>query len=101
MTIPLFMFLPGSCQVDVGMATQPAPLRQPAVFIAHGGGPLPLLGDPAHARLTRWLTGFAATLPQRPSAILMVSAHWEVPACSLPCLGITRKQDRSTCNIRT
>ena len=46
------------------------------VFISHGGGPLPLLNDPAHAALVEQLK----TLPQqlrKPKAIIVVSAHWE------------------------
>lgn len=51
--------------------------RQPDVlFISHGGGPLPLLGDPGHEELVARLQGIAANLA-RPSAILVVSAHWE------------------------
>jgi len=46
------------------------------VFISHGGGPLPLLGDPAHAELVACLQGMAANLP-RPDAIVVISAHWE------------------------
>ena len=51
------------------------PLAQ-AIFISHGGGPLPLLGDAAHAEMVSCLQGIAAGMP-RPDAILMVSAHWE------------------------
>lgn len=47
-----------------------------AVFISHGGGPLPLLGDPAHRELVSCLQGLAASMP-KPEAIVVVSAHWE------------------------
>lgn len=47
-----------------------------AVFISHGGGPLPLLGDPAHQPLVDELTRLAQQL-KRPKAIVVVSAHWE------------------------
>ena len=46
------------------------------VFISHGGGPLPLLNDPAHAALVEQLK----TLPKqlrKPKAIIVISAHWE------------------------
>lgn len=46
------------------------------VFLSHGGGPLPLLGDLAHAELVKYLKGLSAQL-RKPSAILVVSAHWE------------------------
>ena len=52
------------------------------VFVSHGGGPLPLLGDPAHAPLVQALQALAARLP-RPKAILVVSAHWEEAAPTL------------------
>lgn len=47
-----------------------------ALFISHGGGPLPLLGDPAHAEMVSCLREIAHTIP-RPSSIIVVSAHWE------------------------
>ena len=47
-----------------------------AMFISHGGGPLPLLGDPGHRQMVSCLQGIAASIP-RPDAIVVVSAHWE------------------------
>jgi 4,5-DOPA dioxygenase extradiol len=47
-----------------------------AIFISHGGGPLPLLGDPGHSQMVSCLQGIALSIP-RPAAILVVSAHWE------------------------
>tara|TARA_A100001015_G_scaffold292871_1_gene368719 strand:- start:807 stop:1607 length:801 start_codon:yes stop_codon:yes gene_type:complete len=46
------------------------------VFISHGGGPLPVLGDPGHAEMISTLKKLAEELP-RPKAILVISAHWE------------------------
>jgi len=46
------------------------------VFLSHGGGPLPLLGDPGHQNLVAYLQELPKQL-QRPSAILLISAHWE------------------------
>ena len=46
------------------------------LFISHGGGPMPLLGDLGHREMVDRLTELAATL-SKPSAILLVSAHWE------------------------
>ncbi|OIN11954.1 DODA-type extradiol aromatic ring-opening family dioxygenase [Oceanisphaera psychrotolerans] len=46
------------------------------LFISHGGGPLPLLGDPDHREMVQWLQDMAGRL-RRPEAILIVSAHWE------------------------
>ena len=46
------------------------------LFLSHGGGPLPLLGDPAHHEMVQCLQRIAPQL-RRPDAILVVSAHWE------------------------
>ena len=47
-----------------------------SIFISHGGGPLPLLGDPKHKALVIALQDIAKIIP-KPSAIVVVSAHWE------------------------
>jgi aromatic ring-opening dioxygenase catalytic subunit (LigB family) len=54
---------------------------QPTFFINHGGGPCFFL-DPgpmreAWAELEEYLRDFAAALIEQPSAILVVSGHWE------------------------
>jgi 4,5-DOPA dioxygenase extradiol len=57
------------------------------VYLSHGGGPLPLLGDASH----RSMIGFMKSLPSRlarPDCILVISAHWEEPEATL--LGATR-----------
>jgi len=46
------------------------------MFLSHGGGPLPLLGDPAHEEMVQSLRSIAAAI-ERPEAIVVVSAHWE------------------------
>lgn len=51
--------------------------RAPAIFLSHGGGPLPVLGDPGHAVMIEFLKHWPATLAARPKAIIVVSAHWE------------------------
>lgn len=48
----------------------------PVLFIPHGGGPLPLLGDPSHQQLVDFLQGIPARIPT-PTAICVISAHWE------------------------
>lgn len=59
--------------------------RQPAIFLPHGGGPCFFMdwtwgpADTWHAT-QHFLEGLAATLPEAPKAILMVSGHWEEPA---------------------
>jgi aromatic ring-opening dioxygenase catalytic subunit (LigB family) len=57
--------------------------RMPTFFLSHGGGPWPYMdGDyrRAHAKLEVSLQDLPATLPAKPKAILMISAHWEEPA---------------------
>ena len=46
------------------------------IFLSHGGGPLPLLGDPAHQSMLTVINELAATLA-KPKAIVVISAHWE------------------------
>ncbi len=48
----------------------------PVIAIPHGGGPLPLMGDPGHQPMVRFLTKLTRDFA-RPDAILVVSAHWE------------------------
>jgi 4,5-DOPA dioxygenase extradiol len=50
--------------------------RPSVLFLSHGGGPLPLLGDPGHTEMVSCLRQIAARTG-KPSAILLVSAHWE------------------------
>lgn len=50
--------------------------KMTAVFISHGGGPMPLLGDPGHREMVTCLESLARRL-QRPDAVIVVSAHWE------------------------
>ena len=55
-------------------------MTQPVVFVSHGGGPMPLLGDPGHVHL---VSAYASIrdrlkeLPRPPAAMLYISAHWE------------------------
>ncbi|MGA2672389.1 MAG: class III extradiol ring-cleavage dioxygenase [Terracidiphilus sp.] len=60
-------------------------LRQPAIFLPHGGGPCFFMDwswGPADTwnPTQRFLEGLAATLPAPPKAILVVSGHWEETA---------------------
>jgi len=60
--------------------------RAPAMFVQHGGGPLPLLNDPGHADLIKWMktVGAKTLADSKPKAIVLVTAHWEtnVPTIS-------------------
>jgi aromatic ring-opening dioxygenase catalytic subunit (LigB family) len=46
------------------------------LFIPHGGGPLPLLGDPGYARLSATLRSLGDDVAVA-KAIIVVTAHWE------------------------
>lgn len=50
--------------------------RGSALYLSHGGGPLPLLGDEAHREMVDLLKQVTSFLGN-PSAILVISAHWE------------------------
>lgn len=54
------------------------PSKHRILYISHGGGPLPVLGDAGHKEMVANLRHLASTMP-KPSAILLVSAHWEEP----------------------
>ena len=60
-------------------------VRQPALFIPHGGGPCFFMDwtwGPADTwrKTQQFLEGVAASLPAPPKAILVVSGHWEEQA---------------------
>jgi 4,5-DOPA dioxygenase extradiol len=52
------------------------------VYFSHGGGPLPILGDPSHRAMIDFMKKLPARL-SRPDAILVISAHWEEKAATL------------------
>ena len=52
------------------------------VYFSHGGGPLPILGDPGHRAMVEFMTRLPDQL-RRPQAILVISAHWEESAGTL------------------
>lgn len=54
----------------------------PVLFLPHGGGPMPILGEANHAELVAFLESVGVSLP-RPRALLMISAHWEEEEASV------------------
>jgi aromatic ring-opening dioxygenase catalytic subunit (LigB family) len=52
-----------------------------ALYLPHGGGPLPLLGEPGHNELVTYLKELGRSL--RPKAAIIVSAHWEADVASV------------------
>jgi len=52
------------------------------VYFSHGGGPLPILGDPGHKAMIDFMIQLPSQL-KKPDAILVISAHWEESAATL------------------
>ena len=46
------------------------------LFIPHGGGPLPILGDSRHKEIIKFLKKIKFRI-NKPSSIIVISAHWE------------------------
>ena len=46
------------------------------LFIPHGGGPLPILGDLRHKEIIKFLKNIKLRI-NKPSSIIIISAHWE------------------------
>jgi len=58
--------------------------KMPTLFIPHGGGPCffmdwTLMGGPVDTwdKTAEWLKSIQSSLPEKPKALLVVSAHWE------------------------
>ncbi len=58
------------------MSTNKVTSLMPVLFVPHGGGPMPLMGEANHRELTAFMKAVSADLP-RPKAILVITAHWE------------------------
>jgi aromatic ring-opening dioxygenase catalytic subunit (LigB family) len=55
-------------------------VKLPAIYLPHGGGPCFFMDwDPPDTwtRMAAWLRAIESTLPEKPKALLVVSAHWE------------------------
>lgn len=54
-------------------------MKMPVYFISHGGGPWPYMPEAQqmYAVLTRSLQEIPGQLNRKPTAVLMISAHWE------------------------
>ena len=52
------------------------PIKAKIVYVSHGGGPLPILGDASHKAVVDFMTQLPEQL-EKPDAILVISAHWE------------------------
>ena len=47
-----------------------------AIYISHGGGPLPILGDKSHRAMVQFMERLPSILG-KPDTIIVISAHWE------------------------
>ncbi|KAH8651311.1 Extradiol ring-cleavage dioxygenase, class III enzyme, subunit B [Xylariales sp. PMI_506] len=61
--------------------TSIAMVRGAAICVSHGGGPMPVLGDPNHKDIVQSLTTRVPKIlrlgtPEAPRAIIVVTAHW-------------------------
>jgi aromatic ring-opening dioxygenase catalytic subunit (LigB family) len=52
------------------------------LYISHGGGPLPILGDVGHKAMVDFMKQLPAKIG-KPEAILVISAHWEEKLATL------------------
>jgi 4,5-DOPA dioxygenase extradiol len=52
-------------------------MNAPAIFLPHGGGPMPLLGDQSQKELSDFLRVKAKQWLGKVKAIVLVTAHWE------------------------
>lgn len=52
------------------------------VYLSHGGGPLPLLGEANHKAMVDFMLQLPSLL-RKPDAILVISAHWEESLATL------------------
>jgi len=55
---------------------QNKPNKPRVLFLSHGGGPMPLLGDEGHKEMVACLKQITTHIT-KPSAIIIISAHWE------------------------
>lgn len=56
--------------------------RAQVLYLSHGGGPLPILGDAGHQAMVDFMHRLPGRL-RRPDAILVISAHWEEKAATV------------------
>jgi len=64
------------------MAQNSSENKPQIVYFPHGGGPLPILGDPGHQAMVDFIKWLPSRLT-KPDAIIVVSAHWEENTATL------------------
>lgn len=50
--------------------------RGQIIYISHGGGPMPILGDPTHKKMIEFMEQLPKSIHE-PDVIIVFSAHWE------------------------
>ncbi|KAH7128823.1 Extradiol ring-cleavage dioxygenase, class III enzyme, subunit B [Dendryphion nanum] len=60
----------------------------PVISISHGGGPMPVLGDPSQAEIAKSLRTRVPKIlklgtPEQPRAIILVTAHWSTDVVTI------------------
>lgn len=64
-------------------------MKMPVTYITHGGGPWPFMDrsnmgpDEPFQEMEEWLRNLGSTLPEKPRAVLVFSAHREEPVVTL------------------
>jgi aromatic ring-opening dioxygenase catalytic subunit (LigB family) len=59
-------------------------MKLPVLFLSHGGGPWPAMQTGhTYDAMRLALAALPAALPEKPKALLVISAHWEEPAFSV------------------
>ena len=56
--------------------------RRQILYLSHGGGPLPILGDASHQAMVVFMGRLPAQLRQ-PDRIVVISAHWEAKVATV------------------
>jgi 4,5-DOPA dioxygenase extradiol len=67
---------------DMKMENSDLETRAQIVYFSHGGGPLPILGDPSHKAMIDFMKRLPDQL-HKPDAVLVISAHWEESMATL------------------
>jgi len=70
------------CAMNSNVTDTRSERRMPAIYLPHGGGPCFFMDPPPQAPQTwdgmaAYLRGLAASIGERPRALLVISAHWE------------------------
>lgn len=51
--------------ISLGPSAVAPAVRMPALYVSHGGGPMPVLGDPSHREISAFFRSVKGLLPAR------------------------------------